>query len=238
MREGWDSEAMNWARFTRTPGHDHSHEEINLPTLLKLLPAPGRRTLDLGCGEGRLGRVLQSLGHRVVGIDSSPALVRLAASHEMPGLCMVADAAELPFADGAFDLVVAYMTLHDIDMMPRAVAEVARVLEPGGRFCMAIVHPLNSAGAFQDRDKNAPFVISGSYMDPAPVTMVVDRGGIRMTFHSEHRPLETYSRALEAAGMPIEAIREVGSNEEQAARNPGEHRWTRVPLFLHIRAAK
>lgn len=229
---------MNWARFARTPGHDHSHEKINLPTLLELLPAPGRRTLDLGCGEGRLGRVLQSLGHRVVGIDASQTMVRLAASHEVPELSVVADAAELPFADGTFDLVVAYMTLHDIDRMPRAMAEIARVLERGGRFCMAIVHPLNSAGAFQGGDATAPFVITGSYMGPAPVTTAVDRGGIQMTFHSEHRPLEAYCRALEAGGMPIEAIREVGSNEELAARNPAEYRWMRIPLFLHLRAIR
>lgn len=238
MKQGWESEALNWARFARTPGHDHAHEEINLPALLELLPVPGRRTLDLGCGEGRLGRVLQSLGHRVAGIDASATMVRLAASHEMPELSVVADAAELPFADGAFDLVVAYMTLHDVDRMPRAMAEVARVLEPGGRLCMAIPHPLTSAGAFRDRDPAAPFVISGSYLDPAPVTMEIKRGGIPMTFHSEHRPLEAYSRALEAAGMPIEAIREVGSTKELEARNPDEHRWMRVPRFLHIRAVR
>jgi ubiquinone/menaquinone biosynthesis C-methylase UbiE len=238
MQQGWESEALNWARFARTPGQDNSHEQINLPALLDLLPPPGRRTLDLGCGEGRLGRVLQSLGHRVAGIDASATMVHLAAGHETPEPSVVADAAKLPFADGTFDLAVAYMTLHDMDRMPQAVAETARVLEPGGRFCMAIVHPINSAGAFQDRDGSAPFVISGSYMDPAPVTTVIDRGGMQMTFHSEHRALETYSRALEAAGMSIEAIREVGSTDELAARNPAERRWMRVPLFLHMRAVR
>ena len=75
-------------------------------------------------------------------------------------------------------------------------------------------------------------------MDPAPVTIVVNRGGRQMTFHSEHRAMETYSRALEAAGMPIEAIREVGSTDELVARDPAEHRWMRVPLFLHMRAVR
>jgi SAM-dependent methyltransferase len=238
MRDGWESEALNWAGFTRTPGHDHSHEEVNLPVLLELLPAPGRRTLDLGCGEGRLGRILRSQGHQIAGIDASATMVRLATTHELPEPSVVADAAELPFPDGAFDLVVAYMTLHDIDRMAQAMAEIGRVLEPGGRLCMAIVHPLSSAGSFRDREADAPFVISGSYLEPAPVTMVVDRGGIRMTFHSEHRPLEAYSRALEAAGLRIEAIREVGSPSEVVARDPAQQRWRRVPLFLHIRAVR
>ena len=239
MRRAWESEAWNWARFARTPGHDHSHEDINLPALLELLPAPGSRTLDLGCGEGRLGRILHSAGHQVVGIDASPTMVRLAATHDVPESALVADAAGLPFRAGAFDLVVAYMSLHDIDPMPAAAAEIARVLERGGRLCMAIVHPLSSAGSFHGRrEATAPFIITGSYLEPAPVTTVVDRGGIQVTFHSEHRPLEAYSRALEAAGMLIEAVREVGSNDELAARDSAERRWMRVPLFLHIRAVK
>ena len=238
MRRGWESEAGNWARFTRTPGHDHSHADINLPALLELVPAPGRRTLDLGCGEGRLGPVLHSLGHRVVGIDAAPAMVHLAATREVPELAMVADAAELPFRDGAFDLVVAYMSLHDIDRMPQAVAQIARVLGRGGGLCMAIVHPLSSAGSFSGKEATAPFVISGSYLDQAPVTWVSDRGGVRMTFHSEHRPIEAYSRALETAGMLIETLREVGINDELAADDPSERRWMRIPLFLHIRAIK
>jgi len=238
MRRGWESEAENWARFTRTPGHDRSHSDINLPALLELLPAPGRRTLDLGCGEGRLGPVLRTLGHQVVGIDASPTMVRLAATRNVPELAVAADAAALPFRDGAFDLVVAYMSLHDIDRMPQATAHIARVLDRGGRLCLAIVHPLNSAGSFSGKDATAPFAISGSYLDQVPVTWVSDRGGIRMTFHSEHRPIETYSRALETAGMLIEALREVRISDDLAADDPSERRWKRIPLFLHIRAVK
>ncbi|MGH3167884.1 MAG: class I SAM-dependent methyltransferase [Trebonia sp.] len=238
MQQGWDSEALNWAYFARTPGHDHAHENINWPAFLKLLPAPGRRTLDLGCGEGRLGRDLRSRGYRVVGADASAAMVRLAQGHEAAAPSFVADATALPFAGEAFDLVVAYMVLHDIDRMPEAVAEIGRVLSPGGVLCMAIVHPLSSAGKFPDRTPDAPFVIDGSYMEPAPVEMTVERDGIRLTFHSEHRPLEAYSRALEGAGMRIEAIREVSSAPDLATAKPSDYRWTRLPLFLHIRATR
>lgn len=222
-------------RFARTPGHDHAHEEINLPALL---PAPGRRTLDLACGEGRLGRLLQSLGHRVVGIDASAAMVRFAASHPGAAPAALADAAGLPLRGEAFDLAVAYMCLHDIDDMPRAVAEIARVLDRSGRLCAAIPHPVSTAGSFRDRDADAPFVISGSYLDTAPLRMVVDRGGIRLTFHSEHRPLESYARALEASGLLIEAIREVKPPDQLAACGPAAGRWQRIPLFLHLLAIK
>ena len=61
MRDGWEAEAENWARFARAPGLDHSHQDVNPPALRQLLPAAGRRTLDLGCGEGRLTTILASV---------------------------------------------------------------------------------------------------------------------------------------------------------------------------------
>jgi SAM-dependent methyltransferase len=234
MRQGWESEASNWASFARTPGCDRWHENTNLPVLLDLLPAPGRRTLDLACGEGRLGRLLRTLRHQVVGVDAAPTMVGFAATHPGAAPVVLADATRLPFADGTFDLVVAYMCLHDIDDMPGAVHEAARVLQAKGRLCAAIPHPINTAGSFHGTDATAPFVISGSYLDPAPSTMVAERDGLRLTFHSEHRPLETYIQALAAAGLLTETIREV----RPAAQDAAARRWQRIPMFLHLRAVK
>jgi 2-polyprenyl-3-methyl-5-hydroxy-6-metoxy-1,4-benzoquinol methylase len=81
LRDAWEAEAENWATWTRTPGHDHFFQNINLPSFLELLPPPGRLTIDLGCGEGRLGRILQERGYRVVSVDASPTLARLTATH-------------------------------------------------------------------------------------------------------------------------------------------------------------
>jgi SAM-dependent methyltransferase len=238
MRAGWEAEAGNWAQFARTPGHDRSHDDINLPALLDLLPAPGGWTLDLGCGEGRLGRLLQSRGHRVAGVDAAPTMVRMAVSHPTPVPAVRADAAALPFRAETFDLVVAYMCLHDMDQLPEAVAEAGRVLTRGGRLCAAIPHPVNSAGSFAARDGDAPFVIGGSYLDSRPADWVAGRGDISLTFHSEHRPLEAYGRALESAGLLTEAIREPRAPDPLVAAEPGQRRWQRIPLYLHIRAIK
>jgi hypothetical protein len=59
-----------------------------------------------------------------------------------------------------------------------------------------------------------------------------------VTFHSEHRPLEAYSLALEAAGLLVEAIREPKAPDELVIRQPTQRRWQRIPLFLHLRAVK
>ena len=74
--------------------------------------------------------------------------------------------------------------------------------------------------------------------DAAPADWVADWGDVTMTFHSEHRPLEAYSRALEAAGLLIEAIREARAPDAMVAAAPGQRRWQRIPLSLHLRAVK
>lgn len=233
LASAWERNAAAWIAWARTPGHD-SYWRFHRDEFLELLPPPGRRTLDLGCGEGRLARDLGAAGYRVAGVDASPTLVA-AAREADPGFdVQLADAAALPFADGEFDLVVAFMTLQDVDDLEGALRECARVLEPEGRLCLAIVHPLNSAGAFARDGDDAPFVIEGSYVDESPYADVVVREGLGMTFASVHRPLETYVGALADAGFLIERLRESVA-PEQALHG---RRWLRIPLFLHVRALK
>ena len=193
--------------------------------------------MDIGCGEGRLTRELKKLGHRVIGIDCSPSLV--AAAHELDRSMDIrlADATMLPLGDASVDLVVAFMSLHDIDAMPAAVREVARILEPGGRLCLAIVHPINSAGRFEQKTADAPFVIKGEYLRAFHYADTVERGGLTMTFHSRHRPLEAYFMALEEVGLLVEALREPNI-PEHAIVPDADRRWQRVPLFLHLRACR
>ena len=160
LQEYWDEQAGGWAAFARTEGHDVAHARLNFPGFLRLLPPPGRTALDVGCGEGRVGAELERRGYRVVGVDSSPRMVELARErHE----AVVADATALPFDDGAFDLAIAYMSLMNMDDLEGALPEIARVLEPGGRFCFAVTHPFATAGSFASREPDAPYVVTGSY---------------------------------------------------------------------------
>lgn len=57
------------------------------------------------------------------------------------------------------------MSLQDVDDLDGAVRESARVLEPGRRLCLAIVHPINSAGRFDGDASDSPFVIEASYLE-------------------------------------------------------------------------
>ncbi|WP_026872030.1 class I SAM-dependent methyltransferase [Inquilinus limosus] len=236
LADSWEAQAQQWIRWARQPGHD-SYWRHHRDHFLRLLPPPGRRTVDIGCGEGRLTRDLKRLGHRVVGIDASPTLVAAAREADPSMDVRRADAAALPLEDASADLAVAFMSLHDIDAMPAAVREIARILEPGGKLCLAIVHPINSAGRFERRTADAPFVIEGDYLRPFQYSDAVERDGLTMTFHSRHRPLEAYFLALEEAGFLVEALREPSVPDHAIVAEAGR-RWQRLPLFLHIRARR
>jgi SAM-dependent methyltransferase len=236
LSEHWERHAAEWTRWAREPGHD-SYWRFHRDRFLELLPQPGRLTLDVGCGEGRLARDLEERGHNVRAFDASPALVEAARSAD-PSLDVAqADAAALPLENGASDLVVSFMVLMNVDDLGSVVSEAARVLEPGGRFCIAITHPINTAGAFKARKPDSPFVIRESYFEPHRNDLRAERGGLTMTFVDLHRPLQAYGEALEQSGFLIERIREIGDEEEPPQRE-SQLRWRRVPLFLHVRAVR
>lgn len=228
LSDAWEAEAENWVRWARTPGHD-SYWSFHRDAFVALRPAPGRLTLDVGCGEGRLARDLTALGHRVIGLDRSPTLVRSAASAGGAVGAVLADGAHLPVADAAADLVVAFMSLQDMDDMQGCVWELARVLVPGGHACFAVTHPVNT-GHVIDRSNPARWVIeAGAYWAQRRFADTVERDGLRMTFHSRHRNLQDYFEGLEAVGLLTEAVREPRGTGE------GSHNF---PWFLHVRARK
>lgn len=230
LAEGWDSHAADWIAWTRS-GRDSyaSHRETFLP----LIPNPGRLTVDVGSGEGRVSRDLQARGHRVLAIDRSLEVIRSAATHPAdPVPAVVGDATALPLADDCADCAVAFMCLHDIDDMPAAIREIGRILTIGGHLVMAIVHPIKSAGHFpgDKEDATRPFVIDESYTQPKQYVTTRARDGRTMTYHGAHRPLQAYTDALAEAGFVINRLREPTSTD------PGD-KWHRIPLFLHIDAS-
>jgi len=232
----WEQRAGQWVRWAREPGHD-SYWRFHRDRFLELLPPPGRLTVDVGCGEGRLARDLKALGHTLLAVDRSPTMVGHAREAD-PGLDVrEADAAALPLDDGAADLVVSFMSLMNTDDLEAAVREAARALGPGGRYCLATTHPINTAGAFASREANAPFVIEGSYFERTQRELPVERDGLEMTFLDAHRPLEDYFRALEEAGLLVERLREIPDSTE-APVEESFLRWRRVPLFPHLRARR
>jgi|SRR5215216_34675 len=229
LRQAWERNADDWIRWAREPGHD-SYWRFHRDRFLELVPAAGRLTLDIGCGEGRLSRDLAALGHNVVGIDSSAKVI--AAARELsPELEFVeADATDLPMEDESVDLAVAFMSLMDIDDMAGAVREAARVLRSGGRFLAAVVHPINSGSEADREHPEDRLVLTRDYFDRRRYRDEVERDGLRMTFESIHWTLEDYFDAIRTAGFVLDILREIN--------DPDHPRWSRYPLSLHLLATK
>lgn len=214
LREAWERRASDWVRWARSPELDSHFWGFHLAEFLPFVPAPGRLTVDVGCGEGRLGRVLARSGHRVVGFDAALTSVRAAATHPEGHPVVIADAVRLPLRDGVADVAIAFMSLHDFDDLRAAVAEVARVLSPDGRFCVALLHPAVSAR-----------MVDG-YAAERRYSFTVENAGLRMTYEGTHRPLAAYFDALEAAGFVVEALREPVALHEDGSPHVN---------FVHIR---
>jgi SAM-dependent methyltransferase len=233
FNQDWEREAANWIQWARA---DDAYWEYS-PAFFELVP-PGRATLEIGCGEGRVTRDLAALGHTVTAVDASPTLLAAAEEAYPDAKYVLGDGADLPFEDGSFDLVVAYNSLIDVQDMPRTVREAQRVLTDDGRFCICVTHPLSDAGNFEAREPNARFVITGSYLESRRVDLYFQRGDMEMTFHGWSYPLSDYARALEDAGFAIEALREPKQRDDIVAADAAEARWQRIPMFLFLRAAK
>ena len=150
----------------------------------------------------------------------------------------VGDISRLPVATGAADLVVCFMVLMDIEDLDGAVAELARVMAPDGALCIAILHPIMTSGLFVDGDEFQTFYM-GEYAKPMRHVLDVERHSGRV-FHLrvEHRPLECYGRAFEAAGLAVTALREPLPSPELAEAHQELANARRVPPFLHLLARR
>ena len=103
----------------------------------------GRRILDAGCGSGPIAATLRDRGATVTGFDSSAAMLELASRRLGPDADLhLADLSDpLPFPDDTFDDVIAALVLHYLEDWAGPLAELRRVLKPGGRLIAAVDHP-------------------------------------------------------------------------------------------------
>lgn len=234
MSEGeWGPDAENWVRWARTPGHD-AYWFYRDAFFDRLLPPAGRRTLEIGCAEGRVARDLAARGHWVAGVDTSHALLRHARMEDEVSGFALADSAALPVPDGCFDLAVAYNALQVVRDMSATVREAARVLDADGRLAICVSHPVTDLGRFASDDRAAPFTLRPRYFENERVEDTVERDGLAMTFRGWTYSLEDYAVALQDAGLRIEAMREPRPSGSDRLYERRQH----VPMFLLILAGK
>src|SRR6185436_8572375 len=160
----------------------------------------GRRVLDAGWGSGPLSAALRAKGAIVTGFDGSPAMLELARQRLGDDAALhVADLSRpLPFADGAFDDIVASLVLHYLRDWATPLAELRRLLKPGGRLILSVNHPIVYKLLYPDADYFA-----------------ITRYSEENTFNGQsavltywHRPVSAMTDAFAAAGFRVSVISE------------------------------
>jgi SAM-dependent methyltransferase len=229
-KQHWESQADNWIEWARKPGFDAYW--FYRARFFEILPPPEGLTVDVGCGEGRLSRDLAERGYAVTGVEPTPTLLKAAREAHPAGTYVQAEAAHLPFEADSVQLLVSYNTLMDFDDLDAALTEFARVIKPGGRVCLTITHPVADSAGFDSDDPAAPYVIEGSYLASQRFSAVAERHGIKMHFSGWHRSITTYSKAIQDAGLVIEAIHEPVPADDAPPAN--WDRWRRMPMFMNL----
>ncbi len=161
----------------------------------------GRRILDAGCGSGPLSAALRDRGAAVTGIDASAGMLALARRRLGADVALhVVDLSDpLPFADGAFDDVVASPVLYYLEDWGPTLAELRRVLRPGGRLIASVDHPVV---AYAHRDPRPDYFATTSY------TFDWTFNGQSVPMRFWRRPLHAMTDAFTTAGFRLAAISE------------------------------
>ena len=233
--ELWEEHAGWWIEGF-TEGADPEYVEQILPLAAAELDGAGR-VLDLGCGDGQISRLLAGGGARVVGIDPTWNQIRVA--HERGGGATYArsGAAALPFADGSFDAVVACLVFEHIDDVDAAIAEVARVLRPGGQFSFFLNHPLlqtPGSGWIDDHTVDPPeqYWRIGPYLIEQDSIEQVELG---VFIRFVHRPLSRYLNALAEQGLLLERMVEPAPPDGFVDRAFEYAEASAIPRLLYLR---
>src|SRR5436190_11645830 len=201
--------------FERVEAHRYA-KEWHIPEAADFAGARGLRVLEIGCGLGTDGAEFAKAGADYAGVDLTDAAVELARKNfELLGLrgdFRTADAENLDFADETFDLVYSHGVLHHTPDTARAVAEIHRVLKPGGRATVMLYH----RGSYNYR-------VGIRVLRRAGARLLKSEGGIRIVHRLTGEPTESlrqHAGLLKAGSNGYLASDEFLSQSTDGAGNP------------------
>ena len=173
-----------------------------------------RQVLEIGCGAGQCSRWVAEQGGIVTGCDVSSGMLEQAArlSREnplsesaTPPTFLLADARQLPFPSGSFDIAFSsYGALPFVKDAEKVLAETARVLRPGGRWVFSVTHPLR--WIFPDVPGEDGLCVEYSYFDRTPYVELDEQGN--PVYAEHHRTLGDWISLIYGAGFVLEKLTE------------------------------
>jgi 2-polyprenyl-3-methyl-5-hydroxy-6-metoxy-1,4-benzoquinol methylase len=173
----WDAQAERYDSSYDDPRAGRL-VRARLETALELLGDGPGQVLDAGTGGGRLLEALAARGWSVTGADVSEAMIELARRRVPDAKLVVAPVEHLPFGEGSFDAVAALGVLEFAQDLDAALAELARVLRPGGP---AVVSWPNFGGVYTAWRGGVVYRVARALGRPAPppARHVLDAGQLR-----------------------------------------------------------
>ena len=239
----WEAVAEDWVAHADTNDYRNC---FLLPRMLQMIgDVGGRRALDLGCGEGGYSRELARRGAQVMGVDGSARLVEvardraLAENLDISYVCANASALD-SIAPASFDLVLAAMSLMDVEDYAGAIRETHRVLISGGELLMSITHPCFSAPVSEwvrDGAGRPRFFAVDRYFERLAWEDLITPA-FRSPVIRRHRPLEDYIAAPLHVGFVLREFREPSVTEQDLKKSARFAYLTRIPYFLFMRWQK
>ncbi|GFH69048.1 class I SAM-dependent methyltransferase [Streptomyces diastaticus] len=186
--------------------------------------------LDIGMGTGLVDVALRELGHPVIGVELAPEMVSRA-HKRLGGRVALGDAQSLPFASASLPNVVMVHVLHVLDDMDQALAEVSRVLAPGGR--LVTVHGVPIAEPDELVEAEEPLAVLKPQVPDTPERLAeaAAKAGLRVL---EEAAVNPYEIDL----SPHQYADSIEGRVWSYLKNVGDEDWQRlvVPVAAALRA--
>lgn len=239
----WNAMGDEWLTLAQT---GESRMRFIMPHMLRYMgDVRGKSILDLGCGEGGYSRRLAAAGASVTAVDCSEAALRYAEQQaRREGLSIAHhlrnsnDLFGIP--DVSFDLVLCSMMLMDVEDLAGTLREIVRVLKPGGRVYVSMLHPCfdgnHERGIGRQGQGETREVVVKNYFDPREWEAPLPNGVTSVIWR--HRTLSEYVKAFIGAGLSIADMHEPRATQEEAESFRSLTMIRRIPLFLYWELVK
>jgi ubiquinone/menaquinone biosynthesis C-methylase UbiE len=236
-RKQYDLYAKDYDDKRRKPEWAFWNNQLDTPAVAKLLGKNlrGKQVLDLACGTGIFTLKMAALGAKVIGLDTSQSMIKIASARAPKTRFIVGDARRLPFGAGSFDIVVSNLLIHYLKDLKSLFAEINRVLVPDGEFVFSFHHPIAEVADYRVTEGKAtaelhPYYHNDSYQW---------RMGKDMVLISYHHTFTDIFGALNQSGFVVADLCEPRPRKSSKPINPRAYEITsQFPNFCAIKAVK